>query len=185
MQITPFLFEAEALVRVVHIDGEPWWVAADVCRVLEIANSRDAVGKLDDDERADVGLTDTSSNGTTQKRNVTVINESGLYTLILRSRDATKPGTVPHRFRKWVTSEVIPSIRKTGEYKTAAKAEDDKEKESLAMLRKVRTVTETRRAFGVPAAQQVWFELGLPVVPAMLEGDRQSDLFTRRTKGEA
>ncbi len=117
--VTPFQFDGHE-VRTVHVDGEPWWIAADVCRALEIANSRDAVAKLDDDERADVGLTDTSSNGTTQKRNVTVINEGGLYTLILRCRDATTPGTLPHRFRKWVTSEVLPSIRKTGSYAAQA-----------------------------------------------------------------
>lgn len=107
------LFEHEEFgsVRVVMIDGEPWFVAVDVCRILEISNSRDAVARLDDDEKADVGITDTSSNGVQQRRTVTAISESGLYALIFTSR---KPEA--KKFRKWVTHEVLPSIRKTGAY---------------------------------------------------------------------
>ena len=101
-------------VRVVMIDGEPWFVAVDVCRILEISNSRDAVARLDDDEKADVGITDTSSNGVQQRRTVTAISESGLYALIFTSR---KPEA--KKFRKWVTHEVLPSIRKTGGYSIA------------------------------------------------------------------
>lgn len=108
--IIPFTFETSN-VRVIDRDGEPWFVLADVCAILEIANSRDAAGRLDDDERADVVLTDTSSNGVSQKRNFTIINESGLWSLVIRS---DKPAA--KRLRKWVTSEVIPSIRKTGSY---------------------------------------------------------------------
>ena len=106
-----FSFDQSFNVRVVMRDGDPWFVAADVCVALGIVNNRDALEKLDDDERG-VGLTDTTEG----VKKVGIVNESGLYTLILRCRDATKPGTVPHRFRKWVTSEVIPSIRKTGSY---------------------------------------------------------------------
>lgn len=113
-----FDFDEQA-VRVIMRDGQPWFVAGDVCRVLNIANSRDAVLKLDADEKAGVGLTDTSSNGVTQGRTVTIINESGLYTLILRCDDAIKAGTVAHRFRKWVTGDVLPSLRKTGTYSVA------------------------------------------------------------------
>lgn len=106
-----FSFDQSFNVRVIMRDGDPWFVAADVCDALGIANSRDALEKLDDDEKG-VALTDTL--GGQQK--VGIINESGLYTLILRCRDATKPGTLPHKFRKWVTNEVLPSIRKTGGY---------------------------------------------------------------------
>lgn len=106
-----FSFDQSFNVRVVMVYGDPWFVAADVCAALGIVNNRDALEKLDDDERG-VGLTDTTEG----VREVGIINESGLYTLILRCRNATKPGTVPHRFRKWVTSEVLPSIRKTGSY---------------------------------------------------------------------
>lgn len=83
---------------------------------MGLTNPRQALTALDDDEKADVSLTDTSSNGVKQSRTVNIINESGLYILILRSRKATQQGTVQHKFRKWVTSEVLPSIRKTGSY---------------------------------------------------------------------
>lgn len=86
--------------------GELWFVSADVCRVLDIKNSRDAVADLDDDEK---GVVNTDTLGGNQEMNI--INESGLYSLILRSR---KPEA--KAFRKWITSEVIPSIRKTGSY---------------------------------------------------------------------
>lgn len=101
------------VLRILMKDGEPWFVAAEVCAVLDIANHRDAVGKLDDDEKG-VGLTDTL--GGTQE--TTIINESGLYTLILRCRDAVRAGTTAHRFRKWVTREVLPAIHKQGRYET-------------------------------------------------------------------
>lgn len=111
--LTPFNFE-DRPVRVIVRNGEPWFVLADVCRVLEIGNSRDAAARLDGDEKADVDITDTSSNGTTQRRGMSIINESGLYSLILTSRkEAAK------RFKKWVTAEVLPTIRKTGRYDAA------------------------------------------------------------------
>lgn len=104
-EITSWNYESSE-VRTVQVNGEPWFVLADVCKVLEIKNSRDAAAKLDGDEKG-VALTDTL--GGTQK--MTIINESGLYTVILRS---DKPQAKP--FRKWVTSVVLPSIRKTGSY---------------------------------------------------------------------
>jgi len=94
-EIIPFDFEENA-VRVVLRDGEPWFVAVDVCRVLDISNPRDAVARLDDDEKADVGITDASG---TQRRETNIISESGLYSLIFTSR---KPEA--RRFRKWVTA---------------------------------------------------------------------------------
>lgn len=99
------IFENETFgkIRVTEINSEPWWVLADVCKVLEIGNSRMVANRLDKDELMSAKLT---SGG--QKREMTVINESGLYAVILRS---DKPQAKP--FRKWITSEVIPSIRKT------------------------------------------------------------------------
>lgn len=97
-----------AEVRTVQIDGEPWFVLTDVCRELEISNSRMAADRLENDELMSVKLT---SGG--QRREMTIVNESGLYTVILRS---DKPQAKP--FRKWVTSEVLPSIRKHGAYMT-------------------------------------------------------------------
>jgi len=97
-----------AEVRTVQIDGEPWFVLADICRELEISNSRNISSRLEDDEKG-VTLVDTLGG----KQHVTIINESGLYTVILRS---DKPQAKP--FRKWVTSVVLPSIRKHGAYMT-------------------------------------------------------------------
>ena len=93
-------------VRVVMRDGEPWFVAKDVCDCLGVSNSRDAVARLDDDEK-DVGKADTLGGC----QDMMLISESGLYTLVMRSN---KPDAKV--FRKWVTGEVLPSIRKTGSY---------------------------------------------------------------------
>ena len=112
-----FSFDQSFDVRVVMIDGDPWFVAADVCAALNLSNPSMAVAGLDDDEKrvsSDPQLNLGSAGSGAQS--LILVNESGLYTLILRCRNATKPGTVPHRFRKWVTSEVLPSIRKTGSY---------------------------------------------------------------------
>lgn len=106
-----FNFESDSAIRAIMIDGNPWFFASDVCRAIGIANHRDAVRKLDDDEKG-VGSTDTLGG----EQESVIISESGLYTLILRCRDAVTPGTIPYRFRKWVTSEVLPQIRKTGRY---------------------------------------------------------------------
>jgi prophage antirepressor-like protein len=110
-EIIAFDFEG-AEVRTMYQGEDPWFVAMDVCKALGIVNSSDAIDRLDNDEKDEVGLTDAIG----RKQDFTVINESGLYTLILRSRNAVKPGTLQHRFRKWVTSEVLPTIRKVGQY---------------------------------------------------------------------
>ena len=100
-------------VRSTVIDGEPWFVAADVCSVLKLDNT--APRRLDKDEKADLRLTQVSSNGVEQQRKVTIVSESGLYMLIMRSR---KPEA--KAFKRWITHEVIPSIRKHGAYITDA-----------------------------------------------------------------
>ncbi len=102
------IFENEEFgkVRTVIIDGEPWFVLADICKILEINNSRMVAGRLDAEELMSVKLT---SGG--QRREMTAVSESGLYAVILRS---DKPQAKP--FRKWVTTEVLPTIRRTGGY---------------------------------------------------------------------
>ena len=103
-----------AKVRIVKISGEPWFVAADVCKALEIGNPSKAVAALDMDEN-----TLTSIQGIHAGPGNPVVNvvaESGFYKLIARSRKATAPGTLAHRFTNWVFRQVIPSIRKTGSY---------------------------------------------------------------------
>ena len=93
-------------VRMVMIGNVPWFVAKDVCEVLELSDVNKAVSKLDEDEKLIRKLFVSGQN-----RDMIIVNESGLYTLIMRSN---KPEA--RRFRKWVTSEVLPSIRATGQY---------------------------------------------------------------------
>lgn len=112
-QLSTFNFESNS-IRTLAINNEPWFIAKDVCDTLKISNVSDALLKLDDDEKATIGLTDSQAGNGAQS--ISIISESGMYTLILRCRDAVKKGSVPHRFRKWVTSEVLPQIRKTGSY---------------------------------------------------------------------
>lgn len=93
-------------IRTVIRDGEPWFVAVDVCRVLGVNNVPDAVASLDDDEK---GVVSTDTPGGPQR--VRIASEAGLYSLILRSR---KPQA--KTFKRWITHEVLPTIRKTGRY---------------------------------------------------------------------
>lgn len=112
-QLSTFSFESNS-IRTLAINNEPWFIAKDLCNTLKISNVSDALLKLDDDEKATIGLTDSQAGNGAQS--ISIISESGMYTLILRCRDAVKKGSIPHRFRKWVTSEVLPQIRKTGSY---------------------------------------------------------------------
>ena len=107
--ITAFTNTEFGEVRTMMRDGEPWFVAADVCRALEIVNHKDALTRLDSDEKSGVALTDP--HGREQITNI--INEAGLYALVLGSR---KPEA--KAFKRWMTHEVIPSIRKNGAYLT-------------------------------------------------------------------
>lgn len=91
----------------IDIDGEIWFVANQVCKLLDISNPSQTVSSLDEDEKNTITINDRTSGNP----NVIIISESGLYALIFKSR---KPSA--KRFRKWVTKEVIPSIRKTGVY---------------------------------------------------------------------
>lgn len=107
--VSPFNF-GTAAVRVVIKEGAPWFVATDVCKALGYTNTSKAVGDhLDNDEKQTILVPRTSNDSLGVETNV--INESGLYALVLRSR---KPEA--RKFAKWVTSEVLPAIRKTGGY---------------------------------------------------------------------
>ena len=96
-------------VRTVDMDGEAWFVLKDVCGVLDIADHKVVVRRLDEDEVCQTPLTDSMG----RQQSTTIINESGLYHVILRS---DKPEAAP--FRRWVTNDVLPTIRKTGSYNT-------------------------------------------------------------------
>ncbi|WP_278619570.1 Bro-N domain-containing protein [Ectopseudomonas oleovorans] len=105
--ITPFSFEQHH-VRTIEQDGQAWFVLNDVTEALEFSRGRNAARMLDDDEK---GAHIVSTPGGEQE--ITIINESGLYSLVLKSR---KPSA--KRFKKWVTAEVLPAIRKTGRYES-------------------------------------------------------------------
>lgn len=94
-------------IRTVTIDNEPWFVGKDVAEILGYSNPRDAINKHVDEEDKGVAKCDTLGG----KQELTVINESGLYSLILRSQLPKA-----RQFKRWVTSEVLPSIRRTGQY---------------------------------------------------------------------
>lgn len=117
-------------VRTVEREGEPWFVAADVCRALEIRNSRDAVARLDDDEKNTVVLT----NGNRGNPNMSIVNEPGLYSLVLGSR---KPEA--KAFKRWITHEVIPAIRKRWAYAIPGTQADAALKRADAMLKNAQT----------------------------------------------
>ncbi|SFE90418.1 phage antirepressor KilAC domain-containing protein [Methylobacterium sp. yr596] len=95
-------------VRVLTVHGEPWFMAADVCAALSLSNPSMTVQSLDEDERSKFNLG--------RQGEAIFVSDGGLYALIMRTRKAMEPGSAAHRFRKWVTGEVLPSIRKTGAY---------------------------------------------------------------------
>lgn len=159
-----FDFE-ETAVRVQLVDDEPWWVANDVCDVLELEKKGSHnLGPLEEDEKQMLPL--MTSGGV---QHMWMISESGLYSLIFRSRKEKA-----RRFRKWVTSEVLPSIRKHGRYELPdlpsgtplenALAEHDLVKaskldERLGLLR------QYTRHFGPTKGRRMWMALGLPTLP--------------------
>ena len=133
------------MVRTILMDGEPWFVAADVCRALDLSAvkgsyakhirkldlrekrivNRDAIlnpspglkpGTVGDENSRDRSIGVVADEPLSADRGPTtwLVSESGLFPLMLRSRDATTPGTLPYRFRRWATGEVLPSVRRTG-----------------------------------------------------------------------
>jgi prophage antirepressor-like protein len=104
--MTTFEFEGQSVRVIRDEDGNPWWVAKDVCDVLDLENTSMALEKLDDDEKLTSKLLTSG-----QMREVWLVNEPGLYTLIIRSN---KPEA--RKFKRWITHEVLPSIRRTGSY---------------------------------------------------------------------
>lgn len=114
------IFENDAFgkVRTLNLNGEPWFVAVDVCSVLDLSNPTIAVSRLDEDERAKFNLG--------RQGDATIVNEPGLYTLVLGSR---KPEA--KAFKRWITHEVIPAIRKYGGYMTKSLLEQVLENPNL------------------------------------------------------
>lgn len=102
-------------VRTILINGEPHWIANDICKILGFANPRETLKRLDEDEVSSIDVTDSLG----RNQNTNVINEPGLYSLILGSKKQEAK-----EFKKWITHEVIPSIRKTGSYSIPTSIED-------------------------------------------------------------
>lgn len=109
-EITPFDFHGHNVRVLTDEQDEPWFIAKDICDVLGISNVGDAVSVLDDDEKSNIGISDVWNQ---PGRAPLIVSEAGFYKLVLRSR---KP--VAKEFQRWVTHEVLPSIRKHGAYMT-------------------------------------------------------------------
>lgn len=161
-QLIPFAFE-EHLVRVVSRDDEPWFVGKDVCRVLDIKNESHALGRLDDDERAEVAISDPS--GT---KYAIAISEPGVYRLCFTSR---KPEA--ERFKRWLAHEVLPALRRSGRYELPAAPAPRLEPAAETALAKLNLIREARLLFGPERARGLWRQLGLPPVPEPPPGPRE------------
>lgn len=151
-EIVPFSFEGMN-VRVINIEGNPWWVAGDVTAVLGYGNSRQALqSHVDEEDRNTVQILDGNTGRGNPSR--TIINETGLYGLILGS---TLPAA--KRFKRWVTAEVLPEIRKWGFYDPSL-SEDEKE---LKWIERYRQATieriEAKRQLAIAAPKAARHEL--------------------------
>lgn len=148
-------------VRVVMIDHAPWWVASDLCAVLDLGNVAMALRKLDDDQK---GLNQIDTLGGPQR--LSIVSESGMWTLVLRS---DKPQAAA--LRRWLTGEVLPALRRTGRYAFpgAAEMDDDADGSPIGAGLDLSRVTvalnlvrEARKLFGIRSAQAMWLDAGLP-----------------------
>lgn len=131
-KVTIYRYDENKPMRTLNLNGEPWFVLRDVCEVLGLGNSRMVADRLDEDEK---GVSQIDTLGGVQ--NATIISESGLYNVILRS---DKPEAKP--FRKWVTAVVLPSIRKNGGYIAGQEELSPQELMAKALLVAQKTLTD-------------------------------------------
>lgn len=148
-ELLTFDFDARA-VRVIQRDGAPWWIAADIAAILGYDHTPSMVRNLDDDEAA-VHILHSSG----QRREMSIISESGLFAAILKSR---KPEA--RAFRRWVTGTVLPALRRTGRF---IMGEAPTFSDPAWLNAAVAAVRESRRLFGPGIARAVWRDLGLPM----------------------
>ena len=111
--IIPFNYESKQVRVIKDNEGNPWWIASDVCEIIDLSNTTEALRNLDDDEKSTLRISEGGP-----ERNI--INEPGLYSLIIRSN---KPEA--KKFKRWITHEVLPSIRKNGRYEIQGLSEID------------------------------------------------------------
>ena len=132
-KVTIFKYEESKLVRTMNVSGEPWFVLKDVCDVLGLSTPARVAERLDSDEVSQAHLIDSMG----RSQEMTIISESGLYNVILRS---DKPEAKP--FRKWVTAVVLPSIRKNGGYIAGQEELSPQELMAKALLVAQKTLTD-------------------------------------------
>lgn len=174
-EIKVFTYHQKLNVRTVMKDGEPWFVLKDVCEALDITNPSVVAARLDPDERAKFNLG--------RQGKATIISESGLYNVILRS---DKKEAEP--FRRWVTHEVLPTIRKTGEYKMAEMFDDAIDNiltpEAIAEMKEEARKDRLRKALEANTKALVeWMELESQFA-RMTEEDRERYNKTRRGRDD-
>lgn len=131
-EIKTFSSERFGSIRALALNDEPWFVAKDICKALDVSNPSVAVGALDDDERAKFNL---GRQGETN-----IVSEPGFYKLVMRSR---KPEA--KAFQRWVTHEVLPSIRRDGAYVASDGTEDDATLMARALIAAQRTIERNKR----------------------------------------
>lgn len=134
-EIKTFSSERFGSIRALALNGEPWFVAKDVCASLGLENSRKATASLDEDEKDTV----TISDGIPGNPNKTIVSEAGFYKLVMKSR---KPEA--KAFQRWVTHEVLPAIRRDGAYVASDGTEDDATLMARALLAAQRTIERNR-----------------------------------------
>lgn len=145
---TVFSFESTVNIRMVMIDQRPYFVAQDVCNALEIQSVDVALRKVDSDEKGTYSIRTPGG-----FQSLSVVNESGLYWLMLRCRKAGVEGTAAYRFRKWVTGEVLPQIRRTGRYVREELSPADKAQKVVASFMPAileAMKTEAKQEYNVP-----------------------------------
>ena len=150
-----FAFD-DAMVRVVMVRGEPWFVASDVGRALELQNVRASIADFDDDEK---GVNTIYTLGGEQT--VAILSEPGLYRLIVLSRAPRAK-----QFQRWIYHDVLPQIRKTGRYEAEpSPAHPETSPMDAPLLHRLQLVRECRSIHGREVAKVMWRKLGLPAVP--------------------
>lgn len=159
--LIPLSFEHHS-IRVVLVDEQPWWIATDLCAVLGLHNTHRALSKLDDDQK---GIQTLNTPGGEQR--LSIVSESGMWTLVTRSN---KPAA--KRFMRWLTGDVLPSLRRTGTYAMPGLAPAVPADplhplaDGASLSTRISTVNTAMRLFGAAAARSVWASLGLPL-PAL------------------
>ena len=126
--IIPFNYESQQIRLIQDEQGEPWWIASDVCEIIGLSNTTEALRNLDNDEKSTLRISEGGP-----ERNI--INEPGLYSLIIRSN---KPEA--KKFKRWITHEVLPSIRKNGRFEMQGLSEIDLIIKSAQALKKIELI---------------------------------------------